>query len=63
MRHLIATLSSLIQPPHAAAADAAAGEPLDHPCLVAASHAFIDDLPLPAFSVAQDGGITLVALR
>jgi hypothetical protein len=63
MHHLIETLSSLVRTPHSVAADALAAEPLDHPCLIAAPPALIDDMPLPAFSQASDGAISLVAGR
>jgi hypothetical protein len=63
MHDLIETLSSFIRASHSVAANVQAAEPLDHPCLIAAPPALIDDLPLPAFSLASDGAISLVAGR
>jgi hypothetical protein len=61
MHHLIETLSSLVRSP--LPSRLIASEPLDHPCLVSAPHGLIDDLPLPAFSVADDGAISILAER
>ncbi|MDZ4395143.1 hypothetical protein [Cypionkella sp.] len=60
MHHIIETLSSFIRSPSVSGTGTDAPEPLDHPCLVSAPQALIDDLPLPAYSIASDGSITLV---
>lgn len=60
MHHIVNIVTSLFRPSFEAAALTAIAEPLDHPCLARVSHAFIDDLPLPAFAVGRDGSIRIV---
>ncbi|MGL4237102.1 hypothetical protein [Tabrizicola sp.] len=60
MHHITNILTSLFHPSNTTGLISRMAEPLDHPCLAEASHAFIDDLPLPAFAVDRDGSIKLV---
>jgi hypothetical protein len=61
MTQITSILASLFRPSRSAGFAAAATEPLDHPCLISARHAFLDDLPRPVFAVNSDGSISLVA--
>jgi hypothetical protein len=61
MHQLFRILSSLLRVSQPDKARAFGREPLDHPCLSDASRAFLDDLPLPAFAIARDGTIIMLA--
>ncbi|MCC6518910.1 MAG: hypothetical protein WAT35_09315 [Tabrizicola sp.] len=60
MQHIIDILTLHFRPSLATGVGVAASEPLDHPCLTGADHAFIDDLPLPAFAIEADGSVQVI---
>jgi hypothetical protein len=60
MQHILVFLAMPFRHSPSTLAFTRRAEPLDHPCLTGAGHAFIDDLPLPAYAVDPSGSVRLV---